>query len=151
MEGGMGRKKQLNPDFNNDRFLAFDGDDRRFAKIHLGMLTSSAWKSLSATAKIYYITSACHAQSPENAKALVAYTNENSNADGIQTGRGYFILADDYVPVYGIKKGNTPKYLKELEEAGFIECIHRNQHRHRGNVYRLSERWKKGDKKDGRW
>lgn len=63
-----------------------------------------------------------------------------------QEGKSYppnaFVFPATHLKAFGIHRQNAAKYMKGLIEAGFIECLEHNEHRHKPNVYAFSDKWK---------
>lgn len=139
---GSRRKKGI-PDFNLSYYMQTSSSDKRFSTIYEGMLKCEKWKGLTPTAKYLYIAAATHTQTVENFKAMKWYAETEGLDEQAIKGRGYFILTREQLDSYGINGSHASKYFKELVDAGFIEYVHRNQHRKKANLYRLSSQWKK--------
>lgn len=138
----LSKSKKGNPDFKAcERYLKPGVGEMRFAQIYSGMILSDAYKKLSPTAKNLLIICAVHLSTSMNYKTLYQFGNDPDNEKEYFSGDGYFILTRSQLKQYGINTGNASGWFRELENAGFIECIERNQHRQRANVYRLSKKW----------
>jgi hypothetical protein len=105
------------------------------------MIASDTYKGLSLGAMHLMDVCLVHIKTPNNYHALSAYCEEEGKE--YKMGHGYFILASSQLAFYGISDKSAYRWFKELNAAGFIECIENNRHRHRPNVYRLSKEWKR--------
>ncbi len=123
---------------NRDLYASLDADDRTFTRIYPGLITSQAYQNLSLGAKHFYVLCRCQAASKEGRQVLFNHGKEY----GIQYGESDFVFPASHLEKFGIKRQNSWKYFKELEETGFIEKREENKHLKRVNVYSFSTRWK---------
>ena len=90
--------------------------------------------------KIFYIY--CRIQSQSKvAKACLYQHGKDSDMQYNYTHD--FVFPAKHLAEYGIDRRNADKYFKQLVQAGFIKVIEQNDHRHKVNVYRFIDDWKK--------
>lgn len=134
----MGRKKEKYRDY----FASSKSSDY-FGTIFESMCKSGAYLSLSIGAKQFYTLCRVQARSSSGRACLYAHGKEY---DKQYDSERYFVFPAKHQEEYGIKRQNGNKYLKELESAGFIEKVEQNNHIHKVNVYRFSDKWQEKEK-----
>lgn len=135
----MSRRKNVKT--ANDPFLSLTNNDR-FTYIYDGTLTSKQFIALSPTAQRLYFACISQRMSAKGLAHLHLF-NQQHETDYNEKD-GYFTMPNRRIKDYGLKPDTCyRKAFKELENAGFIEVIEGNKHRHIENIYRLSTAWKK--------
>ena len=126
---------------DNDPRLSLTDKDN-FAIVYEGALTSKQYTSMSLSARQLYI--ACIMQNKSGkGKANLHLFNEQHGTDYNER-EGYFTMHKKRIVDYGLKPNTCYRTaFKELINAGFIEVVEGNKHRHIENIYRLSTAWKK--------
>lgn len=127
----MGRKKKK----YNDYFASLNEQDK-FGTLYAGMLTHDKFKALSIGAKYFYIC--CRVNLYKGRACLYKHGKE----DGTEYAENDFAFPAAQQADYGIDRSNGAKYIKELEQAGFILRKEQNAHRRKVNVYSFSDKWK---------
>lgn len=125
---------------NNPRLSLTEKD--WFATIYEGALTCQAFIEMSQSARLLYF--ACVSQNMSGkGKANLHLFNEQHGTDYNEKD-GYFTMPNTRLKAYGLKPNTChSRSFKELINAGFIEVIENNKHRHIENIYRFSLAWKK--------
>lgn len=134
----MGRGSKKKP---NDTFLSLTENDN-YTYIYDKALTCKQFTSMSQSARLLYF--ACISQRMSGrGKANLHLFNEQQGTNYNEVD-GYFTMPNTRMIAYGLKPNTCHAYaFKELINAGFIEVVENNKHRHIENVYRLSTAWKK--------
>jgi hypothetical protein len=125
----------------NDHFLSLTAKDR-FTYIYEGTLTSKQFTALSPSARLLYLACASQRMSAKGLAHLHLF-NQQHGTDYHEK-KGYFTMPNRRLKEYGLKPDTCYRTaFKELINAGFIEIVEGNKHRHIENIYRLSTAWKK--------
>jgi hypothetical protein len=125
----------------NDQFLSLTDKDR-FTYIYDGTLTSKQFTSMSPTAQRLYFACISQRMSAKGLAHLHLF-NQQHGTDYHEK-NGYFTMPNKRLKDYGLKPDTCYRHsFKELINAGFIEVVEDNKHRHIENIYRLSKAWKK--------
>ena len=134
----MGRRKTAKKD--NDPLTSLTAKDW-YAVIYDGAMTCKQFTELSQSARLLYI--ACISQRMSGkGKANLHLFNQQHGTD-YNENDGYFTMPNRRIKDYGLKPGTCHRTsFKELINAGFIEVVEGNKHRHIENIYRLSTAWK---------
>ena len=140
----MGRRvNKSKPDY----FASRDASDHNWGRIYEGMVKSSAYQKLSLGARHFFTI--CRIQANTSSAKRTLYNHcgrrsiyEDGGQNKIHILENYFVFPASHLNEYGYDRSNASKYFKELKEAGFIDIIESNQHRHQVNVYAFSNRWK---------
>lgn len=126
---------------DNDPLLSLTDKDN-YTYIYDGTLTSKQFTSLSpSTQRLYF---ACISQRMSGkGKANLHLFNEQHGKNYSELD-GYFTMPNKRIRDYGLKPDTCYKTgFKELKNAGFIDIVENNRHRHIENIYRLITAWKK--------
>lgn len=135
----MSRRKNVKKD--NDPLLSLTDKDR-FTYIYDGTLTSKQFTALSPSARLLYFACASQRMSSKGLAHLHLF-NQQHGTDYNEK-NGYFTMPNRRIKDYGLKPDTCYRTaFKELINAGFIEIVEGNKHRHIENIYRLSTAWKK--------
>lgn len=125
----------------NDKFLSLTDKDR-FTYIYDGTLTSTQFTALSPSARLLYLACTSQRMSAKGLAHLHLF-NQQHGTDYNEK-NGYFTMPNRRIKDYGLKPDTCYRHsFKELINAGFIEVVEGNKHRHIENIYRLSTAWKK--------
>lgn len=125
----------------NDQFMSLTDKDR-FTYIYDGTLTSTQFTALSPSARLLYLACASQRMSAKGLAHLHLF-NQQHGTDYNEK-NGYFTMPNRRIKDYGLKPDTCYRHsFKELINAGFIEVVEGNKHRHIENIYRLSTAWKK--------
>lgn len=117
-------------------------DKDNFAIIYEGALTCKQYISMSPTAKQLYI--ACISQNMSKKGTANLHLFNKQHGTNYNEKSGYFTMPNKRIKDYGLSPNTCHKHsFKELINAGFIEVIENNKHRHIENIYRFSAAWKK--------
>ena len=134
----MGRRSRKK---DNDPRLSLTDKDN-FAIIYDGTLTCKQYISMSPTAQRLYIACISQRMSGKGKANLHLFNEQHGTKYNEQD--GYFTMPNTRLQAYGLKPNTCHAYtFKELINAGFIEVIENNRHRHIENIYRFSTAWKK--------
>ena len=99
-------------------------------------------KRLSPSARLLYLACASQRMSAKGLAHLHLF-NQQHGTDYHEK-KGYFTMPNRRLKEYGLKPDTCYRTaFKELINAGFIEIVEGNKHRHIENIYRLSTAWKK--------
>lgn len=130
--------KKLHP----DRYSSCsNGKPDPFYQMHDSMEKSKQFLALKISAREMYRRCRNQAYCDEGMQTLGNYAAEVNKSE-YKAENGYFVFPEKHMNQYGLDKGNGSKLLAILEKAGFIDCVERNGHRKKINVYRFSDRWK---------
>lgn len=117
-----------------------DGDN--FGMIYASLIKSKAFKQLSGPAKQLYITLRVHANTKECRSCMYKHA-ESEGFEGMHYPETCFVFPGKQAALYGWSdRGNTRKYMKELQRAGFIKKYEDNGHRWLVTIYQFSGDWK---------
>ena len=109
-----------------------------FAMVYETMLLHPSFQKLSPGAKNYYLL--CRAQATSKKGRACLY--KHGDAEGKTYSENCFVFPSAHQKRFGVHRGNGRRYMNNLIEAGFVECIEMNQYRHKPNVFRFSTKWK---------
>lgn len=129
----MGKKRKP-----NNIFSSLNENDN-YAPVYDGLMKSEAFKRLTCGARDFYVACLVQANSKQGKQHFFKFQNET----GEKYKNGAFTFPAKHLEEYGIKRQNAARLFRQLEEAGFIEILEKNGHRHKENVYAFSTRWKK--------
>lgn len=126
---------------NNDIRLSLTAKDN-YTYIYDGTLTSKQFTSLSPTTRNLYFACCSQRRSKKGTANLHLFNQQHGT--NYSEKDGYFTMPNKRIKDYGLSPNTCHKRsFKELINAGFIEVIENNKHRHIENIYRLSTAWKK--------
>jgi len=111
-----------------------------FGRLYSDMLSSNAYKSLKSETKHLYCVISARLYSKANSQQLFRYSEYGGKE--YRPDQGYFMLPKESLREYGLYSGRISDRFEELQTKGFIEIVHKNQHRKMPNLYRLSDAWK---------
>lgn len=114
----------------------------RFGKVHESLLLSPQWQRLRPTAQVLYITIITHLATAYSHKRLWAFRQSEELPETAYNDGKHFIMSQVDFEKYGISGKHGHRWMRELCEAGFCECVENNQHRKRVNIYKVSDAWK---------
>lgn len=134
----MGRSKsKQNTKFRD--YLATGGGGN-YGIVYEDMAKSEIYKSLNIGAKQFYTVCRIHARTKASTQCLYKHAKEDCE----KYNSSYFVFPMKQLAEYGYQRQNAKKYFDELIQKGFIERVESNAHRYKVNVYRFSDKWKKG-------
>ena len=90
-------------------------------------------------ARNFYIACLVQAETRQGKQNFFKFQNEA----GEKYKNGAFTFPAKHIESFGFKRQNAATLFRQLEEAGFIDILEKNGHRHKENVYAFSTRWKK--------
>ena len=126
---------------DNDPRLSLTANDR-FTYIYEGALTCKRFTSMSQSARLLYF--ACVSQRMSSKGLANLHLFNEQHGTNYNEKDGFFTMPNARLKDYGLKPDTCYRTaFKELMNAGFIEVIEGNKHRHIENIYRLSTAWKK--------
>lgn len=135
----MSRRSNAKKD--NDPLTSLTDKDW-YAIIYDGALTSKQYTSMSLSARQLYVSCISQRTSGKG-KANLHLFNQQHGTDYNEKD-GYFTMPNKRLIEYGLKPGTCHRTsFRELINAGFIEVVENNRHRHIENIYRFSAAWKK--------
>lgn len=133
----MGKKRKP-----NNIFSSLTENDN-YAPVYDGLMKSEAFKRLTCGARNFYV--ACLVQS--NSKQGKQHFYRFQEASEKKYKNGAFTFPAKHIESFGFKRQNAATLFRQLEEAGFIDILEKNGHRHKENVYAFSTRWKNSIKR----
>lgn len=118
--------------------MASIGEKDYYGTLFDSMCKSSQYQSLSIGARHFYTLCRVQAKSTHGTSCLHKHAQEY--------GRTYseycFVFPAKHLSMYGIDRANASRYFKELENAGFIKKVEKNNNQQKVNVYEFSCEWK---------
>ena len=118
---------------------AKDGKDN-YGTIFVSMLKHENFNAMTPSAQILYCK--CRANSQDNEAKRTLYGLAQKFKLGIVL-PNWFTLTTSQAKEFHVKPSNKSRYLKELEQAGFIETVLNNYKTRQANVYAFADGWKK--------
>ena len=127
---------------------ASTNDNDTYTMLFDSMIISDAFQKLTPNGKLMLLY--CRNQKTckvgraclyELAKERAAMYNDNALINKYMT-EPYFVLPSKQLTRYGIDRRNATRYLKELEQQGFIEKVESNKGRYKTNLYKFVDTWK---------
>lgn len=131
---GRGRQKKYR-DFN-----ASAKPNDNFGTLFDSMCQSEAYKNLTLGEKQMYSMCRVQSKSPHGRSCLYKHGEEYGRTYDVDK---YFVFPAEHMARYGIDRSNGGKWLKQLEEKGFIERVECNKHIQKVNVYVFVNKWQK--------
>lgn len=122
----------------NDIFSSLTENDN-YAPVYDGLMKSEAFKRLTCGAKQFYVACLVQSHSKQGTQNFYRFQEES----GKKYRNGAFTFPAKHLASFGYKRQNATMLFRQLEEAGFIDILEKNGHRHKENVYAFSTRWKK--------
>ena len=129
----MGKKRKPNNIFSSLT------DNDNYAPGYDGLMKSEAFKRLTCGARDFYVVCLVQANSMQGKQNFYRFQEES----GKKYRNGAFTFPAKHIESFGYKRQNAARLFRQLEEAGFIDILEKNGHRHKENVYAFSTRWKK--------
>lgn len=108
-----------------------------YGTVHPSIYTSPQFVALPLAVKHFY--TCCRMQLYVGRQSLHQHGKEEGKAYDDEK---YFAFPAEQQKKYGFDHSNASRYFKKLEDAGFIDIVEKNGHRHKLNVYAFSKRWK---------
>lgn len=131
----MSRSKQKKK--FHDVYASIKPNDN-FGTLFDSMCQSEAYKSLTLGEKQMYTMCRVQAKSPHGRKCLYKHGEEYGRKYDADK---YFVFPAEHMAKYNIDRSNGGKWLKQLEEKGFIERVECNKHIQKVNVFAFSNKW----------
>lgn len=117
-----------------------------FAPIYVDMLESEQYQSLSSAQQAFYLACRVQAVSEQGRRAIHKFCDREGKSYGTDLedkSKLFFVFPASHMRRFGIDSGNGSRMIKALIQRGFVEIVEANGHRHKMNIYRFSDRWKK--------
>ena len=126
---------------DNDPRLSLTDKDW-FAIIYDGALSCKQYTSMSLSARQLYVSCISQRMSGKGKANLHLFNQQHGT--NYNEKDGYFTMPNKRIREYGLNPSTCHRTsFRELINAGFIEVVENNRHRHIENIYRLSTAWKK--------